>query len=156
MKTILVPIDFSPVTRAVIAEAVALGRALRARLVLLNAVQPPMIVTELAPLVGEALQYTAEVERGSRNHLRRLQSSLAARHIKVDAVCAQEFPVALILAQARKLKARYIVLGSHGHSAFYDLVAGSTANGVLKRATCPVVIVPAAPTGSKPSPRRRK
>jgi nucleotide-binding universal stress UspA family protein len=33
-------------------------------------------------------------------------------------------------------------MGSHGHGAFYDLLVGSTTQGVLKRATCPVVIVP--------------
>jgi nucleotide-binding universal stress UspA family protein len=33
-------------------------------------------------------------------------------------------------------------MGSHGHTAFYDLLVGSTTHGVLMRANCPVVIVP--------------
>ena len=33
-------------------------------------------------------------------------------------------------------------MGSHGHTALYDLLAGSTATGVIKRAPCPVVIMP--------------
>jgi nucleotide-binding universal stress UspA family protein len=47
-----------------------------------------------------------------------------------------------ILAQAKKLRADYIVIGSHRHSAFHDLVVGSTTSGVLKRAACPAVVVP--------------
>jgi len=35
------------------------------------------------------------------------------------------------------------VLGSHGHTAFYDLLVGSTTHGILLRAKCPVLIVPA-------------
>lgn len=155
MKTILVPIDFSPVSRDVIAEAVALARTLRARVVLVHVVQPPMIVSDLAPLVGEAIQFTAEVEKGSRQHLRRLQQRLAGRGVTVSTVCLQGYPVGQILAQAKALKARYIVVGSHGHTAFYDLVAGSVASGILKRAPCPVVVVPAAPPGRKSARPRR-
>jgi nucleotide-binding universal stress UspA family protein len=51
-------------------------------------------------------------------------------------------PVARILDQAEQRAADYIVLGSHGHTAVYDLLVGSTAHGVLKKATCPVIIVP--------------
>ena len=53
-----------------------------------------------------------------------------------------------IIEQAQQLAADYIVIGSHGHTALHDLLAGGTASGVLKRATCPVVIIPAAPSCS--------
>jgi len=38
------------------------------------------------------------------------------------------------------------VVGSHGHGAFYDLLVGSTTHGLLLRASCPVLIVPAHAT----------
>jgi nucleotide-binding universal stress UspA family protein len=50
--------------------------------------------------------------------------------------------VAAILEQAQKLGAEYIVIGSHGHSAVYDVMMGSVASGVLKKSPCPVLIVP--------------
>lgn len=151
MNTVLAPIDFSRVSPAVIAQATELSRAIGGRVVLLHAVKPPEIATDLAPVVGEVVRFTAEVERGARRHLRRLQKRLAGRGVTVETECAQGFPVPLILARAKELSARYVVLGSHGHSAFYDLVAGSTASGVLKRAPCPVVVVPATP-----APRKRR
>ena len=156
MKTILAAIDFSPVSRAVIAQAAEMARMFRGRLVLLNVVAPPSIVTDLAPLVGEVLQFTAEMERGARRHLVRLQKSLAERDIAADVICQQGYPVPLIIAHARKLGAQFIVIGSHGHTAFHDLVAGSTAHGVLKRSTCPVVVIPAAPGKRKRRKARRK
>jgi nucleotide-binding universal stress UspA family protein len=51
-------------------------------------------------------------------------------------------PVNRILEQAESLPADYVVLGSHGHTAVYELLVGSTAHGVLKSATCPVIVVP--------------
>jgi nucleotide-binding universal stress UspA family protein len=143
MKTILVPVDFSKVSRYVLAEAAHLARLTKARLVLMHTVQPPAVVTDLAPLVGEALQMTAELEVIGRRHLRRLQKSPTLRGLKVETICEQGFPVAQILAQAKRLRADVIVLGSHGHGAVYHLVVGSTANGILKHAPCPVLIVPA-------------
>lgn len=148
MKTILVPVDFSKVSRYVVAEAANLARLTKARLVLLHVVQPPSMVTDLAPLVGEALQMSAEVERIGRRHLLRMQKSPTVRGLKVDSICEQGFPVAQVIAQAKRVKADVIVLGSHGHGAVYNLVVGSTANGVLKHAPCPVLVVP-APAKSK-------
>lgn len=153
MKTILAAIDFSPVSRRVIAEAVRLARGLRAKVVVLHAVKPPAIVTDLAPLVGEAVQLTAEVERASRRNLQRWQAKLAKRHVTVETVCQQGFPIGLILGHATRLAADYIVIGSHGHTAFYDLVVGGTASGVLKRAKAAVVVVPARADGTG-KPRR--
>jgi nucleotide-binding universal stress UspA family protein len=149
MKPVLVAIDFSPVSHAVLRVATDLARAIHGRIFLLNVVQPPSIATDLGPLVGEVLQFTAEIERGARRHLHQIQKRLAARNVTVDTICLQGFPVAQIIARAKELEAEYIVLGSHGHTAFYDLVAGSTASGVLKRAKRPVVVVPAVPTKSK-------
>ena len=156
MKTVLAAIDFSPVSQAVLKAATQLARALDARIVLLNVVQPPSIATDLAPLVGEVLQFTAEIERGARRHLHRIEKRLVAAGQTVEAVCHQGFPVPEIIAHARELEASYIVLGSHGHTAFHDLVAGSVASGVLKRTTCPVVVVPAGTTREKRRKSRRK
>lgn len=152
MKTVLAAIDFSPVSRRVIAVAIELAQSIRGRVILIHVVQTPSIATDLAPVVGEVFQLTDALERGARRHLKRIEDRLGARGSTVETVCCQGFPVAMILAYARRAKADYVVLGSHGHTAFYDLIAGSTASGVLKRSACPVVVVPAAPRRTK---RRR-
>lgn len=142
MKTILVPIDFSPVTRDVLAEAAALARKFGGRIVLLNATKPSSVLADhdafldtIARLDRSGTvdptgrQYTAE---GDPNH----------RPIPGDSVQLIGDPVTVILQQASQVRADYIVMGSHGHSALYDCVIGSVAAGVLKRADCPVMLVP--------------
>jgi nucleotide-binding universal stress UspA family protein len=144
MKTILAAIDFSSVSRRVVAEALELADAVNGRVVLLHSVPPPpMIATDLVPLVGPALYLTDDLVKAADRHLRRIQRERKGRGTPIETVCLSGIPVKPILTTAKKLRANYIVIGSHGHTALHDLVVGSTASGVLKRATCPVVVVPA-------------
>lgn len=141
MKTILAPIDFSPASESVVQEAAALARALDAQVVLLTVVQPPVIFTEYASLMNVA-EITTRSEQEAASQLARLEEQLNNDFIKTKAIQLTGSPISHIVAQAAKREADYIVLGSHGHTALYDLLVGSTAHGVLLRATCPVVIVP--------------
>ena len=142
MKTILAAIDSSSISEAVVAEAAALARTGQGRVVLLTVVQPPMITSEYAPLIENIAEITIAGEKAAARHLANIQKKLAADGIASDAVQLTGAPVSNILTQAEKYAADYIVMGSHGHTAFYDLLVGSTTHGVLLRAHCPVVIVP--------------
>jgi nucleotide-binding universal stress UspA family protein len=154
MKTILAPVDFSSASDAVVTEAAALARALRARVVFLNVVQPPVMMSEYAALMPNISEMTAACEKNGARELEKLEAKLAADFVMAESVQLVGAPIPLIVAEAEKLAADYIVMGSHGHTALYDLLVGSTTHGVLMRAKCPVVIVPPA-KGAKP-PKRTK
>jgi nucleotide-binding universal stress UspA family protein len=153
MKTILAPVDFSPATERVCAAAADLAKAVRGHVVLLHSVPPPIITTEYAPMVEDIAAITAASEKAAARRLARLVEGLRRRRIKVGSVQCYGAPVAHILEQADSLGADYIVIGSHGHTALYDLLAGSTAHGVLRKAPCPVVIIPPV---MKPARKVRK
>jgi nucleotide-binding universal stress UspA family protein len=150
VKTILAPIDFSGATEAVVAQASALARALSGRVVLLTVIQPPVITSEYAPMMENLAEITAAGEKGAAKHLVRLQEQLQRGSVPTETIQLNGAPVPNIVEQAGKLAADYIVMGSHGHTAFYDLLVGSTTHGVLMRASCPVVIIPATKTSPKP------
>jgi len=155
VKTILAPVDFSSATEAVVAQAGGLARALSAQVVLLAIIQPPAITSDYAPLMENMAEITAAGEKAAAKHLTRLQEGLQRSSIPAETVQLNGAPIAHIVEQAAKFSADYIVMGSHGHTALYDLLVGSTTHGVLMRATCPVVIVPAATPKGK-SPRATK
>ena len=142
MKTILAAVDTSNMRDAVVAEAVALARGGSARVVLLTIVQPPVLTSEYAPVVENFGELIAAGERAAATLLAGVRQRVEAEGVTVETVQAAGAPVAHILEQAQKFNANYIVMGSHGHTAFYDLLVGSTTHGVLMRANCPVVIVP--------------
>ena len=146
MKTILVPVDLSPASARVCAAACDLARLIEARLVLLHVVPPlPVMMNDYYAFdTGHLAQAMIEVEKDSAVKLR----ALARRHVRQCAVQTVQLtgqPVAAVLAKAKETKAAYIVMGSHGHGAVFDLIVGSTTHGVLRKAPCPVLIVPSAP-----------
>lgn len=149
MKTILTPVDFSSATHGVLAATLDLAKATGARVVLLHAVQPPVITTDYgvtADLLRETLEVTETAARKQVEHLEKLVTKTG---VAVSSELVSGFAAGHILDHARRLKAAYIVLGSHGHTAVYDLLVGSTTHAVLKKAPCPVVVVP-------PTPRKKK
>ena len=150
MKTILAPIDFSEISRCVIDEAITIARSLHARLVLLNVVQLASIlgtgVTESDLPAG----FYAQAEKDARSQLAELQKQLRDEGVTAHAIHTVGSPGEQIIAQADRLAADYIVMGSHGHGALYELLIGSTTKCVLKQACCPVAIVPPAPGTVRP------
>jgi nucleotide-binding universal stress UspA family protein len=142
MKTILAPIDFSPATRDVIAAASALARSFDGRVVLMNVTQPPVIYTGEEALFVNLAELIESTAGAALVQLEEIRDKLENDFVRADVIQLTGTPVKLIAEQAVKLGADYIVIGSHGHSAFYDLVVGSTTAGVMKQAPCPVVVVP--------------
>jgi len=140
--TILVPIDFSSATHQVIDAALSLIGKQKAKLVILHVVAPPVLTTEYGPILDNVSQIVAAAENAAASRLSKLKSTLRADHLTVDVVQSMGTPAGVILEEARTRKVDYIVLGSHGHTAIYDLIIGSTTHLVLQKASCPVVIVP--------------
>jgi len=149
MKTVLAPLDFSNVSNAVLKAAVNLTRSINGRLILFHVVQPPVITSEYGAVLSNVREIIAINEQTSLKELQKYEKKLKASGLNVRIAQATGGPVAHILEQAKKSRASYIVMGSHGHTALYDLLTGSIATGVIKRAPCPVVIVPPTKTKAK-------
>lgn len=154
MKTILVPIDLSEVTGRICRMACDLAETVKGRVVLLHVVQPPPVIMSDAYAfdAGQMTSLLATAEKVSARKLAQFGRACEKRAGKVETVQRTGQPVAVILDRANALKADYIVLGSHGHGAVYDLLMGSTTQGVLRKAKCPVMVVP----GTAPRPRRAR
>ncbi len=153
MKYVLAPVDLSAAAADVVSEAGALAGSVGAKVLLLHVVAPPAVINE----------YAAESERLAEEETREAERSLEhwRRHLKglgmdAEAAVVHGPPVATILEEAARTDAQFIVMGSHGHGALYNLFVGSTAGGVIHRSPCPVVIVPGpkaaahAPLSSSP------
>ena len=150
MKCILVPIEFSDVTRPVVDLARQLAKAFGAEIHLVHVKQftaataPGTLgyglagMSELAPM-SEAMPE----DEGEKSKLAKWQEAIAQDGIKVSLHEPTETVAKEILSQADELNADLIVMGTHGHSAMYNLLVGSATKGVLKHSTRPVLLVPA-------------
>jgi len=144
MKTILVPVDFSDTTSPVLSEAEVLAKALGCNLVLLKVAEPEPDFVGFEPGPQTVRLAVAQDFRAEHTRLEDLKAVVEANGVAATALHIQGPIVEKILEQAAERGAAMIVMGSHGHGAFYELLVGSITQGVLKGATCPVVVVPAA------------
>lgn len=148
MKTILVPIDLSATAATVIEAAIALAASTQGKMVLLHVVQPPIITSDYGIAMENLEELVAVSEKTANRQLASMKEKYSTPELPIETAQLVGAPIPLIIEEARRQGADYIVMGSHGHSAFYDLMVGTTTHGVLKNAQCPVLIVP-------PTARRR-
>lgn len=143
MKTILAAIDFSDVTERLVALARELALAHGGTLYLIH-VEPPepsFVGYEPGPQ-----HVRDQVARDAVQHFKEenaLRDQLRAEGIDAHSLVLQGVVVDTLLAEAEKLSADLLIVGSHGHGAVYHLLLGSVGEGLLMRATCPVLVVPA-------------
>ncbi|MDB4385527.1 universal stress protein [Opitutaceae bacterium] len=144
MKTLLVPIDFSPATTSVLEEASRLAKALSAEVILMHSTQPPIVTSDYGLAVENVQEIVAVTEKHADKQLAHALSTLEQQEVKARVHYCHGSAITCIVEYAKEQVADYIIMGSHGHSAIYDLLVGSTTHGVLKDASCPVIIVPAS------------
>jgi len=154
MKNIVACFDFSAATSEVIEMASALATALRTKLYLMHIVvaPPPLIDSEGGITPPLTIANAMHVAREKINELR---EPLFQHGLDVSTVLVEEHlsAVRAILEECERIEAGLIVMGSHGHGAVYRLLVGSTAEGVLRKARCPVLLVPSrAPAELESSP----
>jgi len=143
VHTLLVPIDFSDVTPKVLEAAQNLAQAFKSRIVLLHIAEPEPDFVGFEPGPVSVRTSVAKEFHTQHKQLDEAKQQLAKTGIEVVALHIQGSTVEKILHESLQQQADIIVLGSHGHGALHKLLTGSVAAGVLKSATCPVLVVPA-------------
>jgi nucleotide-binding universal stress UspA family protein len=143
MKTILVPIDFSDLTPILVRTAGEWASATRRSVHLFH------VMPEDAELVGyesglQLIPYMPPAEAVEENRLMQLyKDELTGRGLEVTTRIVRGAAALDILDEALAVGADLIILGSHRHGALHHLLLGSVNGVVLRRAPCPVLVVPA-------------
>jgi len=141
LSTILVAVDFSEVTHQVYEVASTLAERLQARVTVLNISehQGDYIAYQPVPVEG---YMDSTIETYANKKLLEATPFFAAHGLSVDILHHWGPPVVRILEEAKMRAAGLIVIGSHGHGPLYNLLVGSVAEGVLRGARVPVLVVP--------------
>jgi nucleotide-binding universal stress UspA family protein len=141
ITTILVAVDASEASQAALRHAREIAKPFGARLVLTNVVD----VTKLLAVAGYETPYPVDAVQVLRDDAKTILAGATAEcsadGIKSTEVTSEGDAVDEILAIAKREKADLIALGTHGRSGIPRLFLGSVAEGVLRRAEVPVLIV---------------
>jgi nucleotide-binding universal stress UspA family protein len=144
MQHILAAIDFSPVSKAIVWQSAALADAFGAELTLLHVAAPDPDFVGYAVGPKSVRDSRAEELRAEHAELQTLSQALRDRGLTVHALLIEGPTVEKILEEADRVRADAIVVGSHGRGMLERVLLGSVSEGVVRGATCPVVVMPAS------------
>jgi len=142
MKTVLALIDFSDITDRVLAAAAEQARFRQARLYIVHVAPPEADYIGFEPDLHNR-DTTADRLRDLHRRVQQHADQLEADDLPVTPLLIQGPVPDKALDEAADLDADLIVVGSHGHSALYDMVVGSVTHAILHRTTRPVLVIPA-------------
>lgn len=133
---ILCPIDFSDTSRCAVRRAAAIARTSGAGVTFLHVVvsRPAMDVPAPALESEERTRLLAEM----RQFVGGVDPRLRADYRLQEAERAE----AAILGAVEDIDPDLLVIGTHGRSGFRRLLLGSVTEKVIRRAPCPMLIVP--------------
>ena len=138
IKTLLCPVDFSQMSRAVLDYAVFMAQSHQAQLKLIHVVDQLHGFDSYKILHMTAIEITHEMARQARTQLKALVATLpipATFDIRFGRAADE------IVIQAKEDEVELIVMGSHGRSGISHLLVGSVAESVVRHAPCPVLVV---------------
>ena len=132
--TILHPTDFSPLSDHAFRLACSVARDHGSRLIVLHVAVPPVVGYggPMTPPPG-----------GDWKALEEQLNGITAQDnkIPVEHRLEEGNPAPEILRVARETQCDLIVMGSHGRGGVARLLMGSVAEHVMRKATCPVLVV---------------
>lgn len=141
LKRILVPIDFSSLSKKALQYALHFAEQFRAGLTLLHVTEPGV------PPAFDGLMIAPPIsQNGNRtkcaNRLKVLASSMGIRATKyVQSTVRTGLPAHEIVEAAKEFDVDLIIIATHGHTGWKHLAIGSTTERVVRVAPCPVLVV---------------
>ena len=125
-----------------------MANAFSAGLTLFHVVEPEPSYTAYGFTPDEFPAMHAFQEEAKRRAQHKLEGFLeTARTLVADATAtlAEGSPLHALLDYVKKEGFDFVVVGSHGHGAIASLLLGSVAEGMVRKASVPTLVVPAAP-----------
>ena len=161
IRSIMVPVDFSSCSLPGLRYALKFAKELGARLIVLH-------VTDLGPVMMttacgdyDSPTYTEAARRRCGDRMQAFLKQVDFDGVPVDAFAVAGYCPAAIYEAAAKHGADLIIISTHGRTGFRRALLGSVAEGTVRHAGCPVLVVPSFPRVRKEplteaAPRRRK
>lgn len=149
MKTILIPTDFSENAQNAAKYAISLfGGDKSNKFILLNAYDLLFSNPEVIVPVFEMMKEDSTKRLGQeKDYLSKLPE---AQGLDIEIACIQGEIVGEVCKYATKLKVDYVIMGTKGASGLKETFMGSNAASLIKKAQCPVIVVPEEAQFKKP------
>lgn len=145
MKTIITALDFSDATKSVLAAAIAMAQSQQAALHIVHVLEPEPSYTAygMTPEEFPAIQvFQQESQKRAEAKLNQAVATAKEQLADVRAELMIGSPLHTIIDYVKKTAADLVVIGTHGHGAVAALLIGSVAEGLVRKAVCPTLVIP--------------
>jgi nucleotide-binding universal stress UspA family protein len=142
LKSILCPVDFSEFSAVAYEYALSLAEYYQARLICLHIVELwKYPFADYAASEADYAKASRALTEGGEVRLKEFVNKYAGKGVKPQLVVRQGNASDCTLWFAQQDSVDVIVMGTHGRRGFDRLVLGSTADRVMRKAGCPVLVV---------------
>jgi nucleotide-binding universal stress UspA family protein len=153
VENILFATDFSPISQAATPYACAIAKRFGATLYVVHVVGPKQMIGPL----GAPYADVDREDEDARQQLTILTEQPPVKQIRHYATIHRGEVWDLVLHLASSWDIDLIVVGTHGRHGFKQLMLGSVAEQIFRRAACPVLTIgPAVPKHELPADRFTK
>jgi nucleotide-binding universal stress UspA family protein len=149
LRTAVIGTDGSAHARRAAAFLARLARHPQGRAIVVSVLDPPLAPSQALMPSAVRQRLSAELahmerarQRAAQRHIDAASRTLAQAGWRVEPALRIGVPVEELLKVADASRADVIVLGARGTSGLARLLLGSVADGILKRAPAPVLLVP--------------
>jgi universal stress protein A len=142
IRRVLHASDFSRASRAAFAKALDMAKANKAELVVVHVLTLTMPMTAdgyVAPKTWEAIERSARA--AAQKELNKLLTAAKKARVRATGALLEGVPHEQIVRAAKRKRADFLVLGTHGRTGLAKFVLGSVAGRVVAIAPCPVLTV---------------
>lgn len=143
MVNILVPTDFSQLSKFALKYAIKIANTLDGNITVLHVIT---MTRALRISIGETIRSHDHTHESPEQDLEKLIKTLSEQYktsnpIKYEVVRGRYFPSTL-LREARRLRSGLVVMGTRGATGLTKTVLGSNTNSVIEVSHVPVLAVP--------------
>ncbi len=140
LKRILVPLDFSPASRNALRFAREWAMRFGSEICLLHVVEATYPIAEFGAVpYSPPLSASADAHAQALTGLQNLAAHELGETTEVPVFIRDGVPYDQIVSAAREMGADLIILSTHGRTGLSHALMGSTAERVVRHATCPVL-----------------
>jgi nucleotide-binding universal stress UspA family protein len=147
-KHILIPTDGSPQSRKAIAGAVALAKAIGAKVTGVFAAPPatPIVYRNHLPAgFATMAEHKQIIEESAARYLDAIEQAAKKAGVPCEVISVtSDYPADTILSAAKKRKCDLIVMATHGRRGIKGVLLGSETQRVLTHSEIPVLVYPSA------------
>jgi nucleotide-binding universal stress UspA family protein len=138
---ILTAIDFSENSDYAFDYALTLAKQFDSQLMILHVINEPVDLRGFYVPHISFEQLEKEIEEGAEKMMAKFCSSKMGDFTNFTTATVTGIPYEEIIRSAQEAAASLIVLGTHGRTGLDHLIFGSTAERVVRGASCPVLTI---------------